>query len=260
MITIALDENGDFEGFKGAGNKEPLFIAGIVYDDKGHDNDVWNEKQRLDDYFRAVAETVECKYPDDLHTNKRNTNGYNVKLMKTELQATLPEFFQQCTYKGIPIGKYKRHGQYRIVMMLKSGTGKTILNHKSTSMLVNDEYASNLYMNMAYSTVSRLVFHNPFDLHVSKIKFDLATRLVPVKASDKELCKKYINLGYKDFDFKNSTPEANKNNDTRFFQVANDYNYRAALDRKLLETNRLDLEIEDFSVMNLNLHDMLFSI
>ena len=37
MITIALDENGDFEGFKGAGNKEPLFIAGIVYDDKGQD-------------------------------------------------------------------------------------------------------------------------------------------------------------------------------------------------------------------------------
>jgi len=251
MITIALDENGDFEGFKGAGNKEPLFIAGIVYDDKGHDNDAWNEKQRLDDYFRAVAETVKCKYPEDLHTNKRNTNGYNVKLMKTELQATLPEFFQQCTYKGMPIGKYKRHGQYRIVMMLKSGTGKTILNHKSTSMLVNDEYASNLYMNMAYSTVSRLVFHNPFDLHVSKVKFDLATRLVPVKASDKELCKKYINLGYKDFDFKNSTPEANKNNDTRFFQVANDYNYRAALDRKLLETNRLDLEIEDFSVRSI---------
>ena len=216
MITIALDENGDFEGFKGSGNKEPLFIAGIVYDDKGHDNDAWNEKERLDDYFRAVAKAVECNYPADLHVNKSNTNGYNVKLMKTELQESLPEFFQQGTYKGKTIGKYKRHGQYRIVMMLKSGTGKTILNHKSTSMLVNDEYASNLYINMAYSTVSRLVFHNPFDLHVSKVKFDLATRLVPVKASDTELCKKYINLGYKDFDFKNSTPDKSKNNDTRF--------------------------------------------
>ena len=58
MITIALDENGDFEGFKGAGNKEPLFIAGIVYDDKGHDNDAWNEKQRLDDYFRDRKSVV----------------------------------------------------------------------------------------------------------------------------------------------------------------------------------------------------------
>lgn len=251
MITIALDENGDFEGFIASGNKEPLFIAGIVYDDKGYDNDAWNEKLRLDDYFRAVAKEVDCKYPADLHVNKSNTNGYNVKLMKTELQESLPEFFQQGTYKGKSIGKYKRYGQYRIAMMLKSGTGKTVLNHKSTSMLVNDEYASNLYMNMAYSTVSRLVFHNPFELHVSKVKFDLATRLVPVKASDKELCKKYINLGYKDFYFKNSTPESSKNNDTRFFQVANDYNYRAALDRKLLETNRLDLEIEDFSVRSI---------
>ena len=251
MITIALDENGDFEGFIASGNKEPLFIAGIVYDDKDHDKDAWNEKQRLDDYFRTVAETVECKYPEDLHVNKSNTNGYNVKLMKTELQETLPEFFQQGTYKGKSIGKYKRYGQYRIVMMLKSGTGKTILNQKSTSMLVNDEYASNLYMNMAYSTVSRLVFHNPFDLHVSKVQFDLATRLVPVKASDIELCRKYINLGYKDFDFKHSTTEKSKNSDTRFFQVANDYNYRAALDRKLLETNRLDLEIEDFSVRSI---------
>ena len=93
----------------------------------GHDNDAWNEKQRLDDYFRAVAETVECKYPEDLHTNKRNTNGYNVKLMKTELQATLPEFFQQCTYKGMPIGKYKRHGQYRICLLYTSYKGVKII-------------------------------------------------------------------------------------------------------------------------------------
>ena len=105
MITIALDENGDFEGFQQFGQPEPLFIAGIVYDDKGHENDAWNEMQRLDDYFRAVASTVKCHYPIDLHVNHQGTNGYNVKRMKTELQATLPEFFQQGTYQNKKIGK-----------------------------------------------------------------------------------------------------------------------------------------------------------
>lgn len=242
MITIALDENGDFEGFQQSGQPEPLFIAGIVYDDKGHENDAWNEMQRLDEYFRAVASEVECHYPIDLHMNHKGTNGYNVKRMKTELQATLPEFFQQGTYKNKKIGKYPRQGSYRIAMMLKSGIGKSILNRKSTSMLVNDEYASNLYMNMAYSIVSRLVFHNPYDLHVSKVKFDLATRQVPVKADDTELCNKYTKIGYK---------YKNEEGDIRFFQVANDYNYRAALDRKLLETNRLDLDIDRFSVRSI---------
>lgn len=82
MITIALDENGDFEGFQQSGQPEPLFIAGIVYDDKGHENDAWNEMQRLDEYFRAVASEVECHYPIDLHMNHKGTNGYNVKRMK----------------------------------------------------------------------------------------------------------------------------------------------------------------------------------
>ena len=55
MITIALDENGDFEGFKNLGESAPLYIAGIVYDDGGHDKDTKYEMQRLDEYFRAVA-------------------------------------------------------------------------------------------------------------------------------------------------------------------------------------------------------------
>ncbi len=55
MITIALMKMAILRGFQQSGQPESLFIAGIVYDDKGHENDAWNEMQRLDEYFRAVA-------------------------------------------------------------------------------------------------------------------------------------------------------------------------------------------------------------
>lgn len=257
MITIALDENGDFEGSKNSGESTPLYIAGIVYDDGGNDKDTKYEMQRLDEYFRAVASEKAdgdsvCCYPQDLHVNNQGVNNTNVRRMKSRLGESLPEFIQYGTYKNKKIGKFPRQGQYRITMMLKSNTGKTILNHKSTSNLINDGYASNLYVNMAYSIVSRLVFHNPYNLHVTKVKFDLATRLVPVKASDQELCRNYLSLGYKDYKFDpNRAPADYKNGTMRYFQVANDSNYRTALDLKLLETNRLDLESDWFSVRSI---------
>ena len=33
-ITIALDEQGDFENLEGKLEKAPVFIGGIIYDDK----------------------------------------------------------------------------------------------------------------------------------------------------------------------------------------------------------------------------------
>lgn len=46
MITIALDENGDFEGLKGSGG-EPIFLAGLLYDDGGDEYDTQNERKRI---------------------------------------------------------------------------------------------------------------------------------------------------------------------------------------------------------------------
>ena len=46
MITITLDEQGDFEGVKDG--HAPVFIGGILYDDKGNVGDYYNEERRID--------------------------------------------------------------------------------------------------------------------------------------------------------------------------------------------------------------------
>ena len=60
MITIAIDEQGDFNflnlnGNPDTNNKNAQFIAGIVYDDLDDPQDANFERQRLDRFFRAVA-------------------------------------------------------------------------------------------------------------------------------------------------------------------------------------------------------------
>ena len=76
MITIALDEYGKFEKAGNNSNKQLVFIAGLVYDDKGSSNDAENEKARLDLFFNKVAKSVRCRYPEDLHLNS-GCNNYN---------------------------------------------------------------------------------------------------------------------------------------------------------------------------------------
>ena len=47
MITIALDEQGDFENLNNKLNTEPVFIGGLLYDDTGDLQDYNTEKSRL---------------------------------------------------------------------------------------------------------------------------------------------------------------------------------------------------------------------
>ncbi len=172
MITIALDEYGQFEKTGNNGNKgkkQLVFIAGLVYDDKGHQNDAENEKARLDLFFRKVAKSVGCGYPEDLHLNSERNNYNRIAEFERALEDALPEFLEKGYFKGKPVDIVKRKGYYRFVMMLKSERGKSKLNETGTSDIIKDSYASNLYMNMAYSMVSRLVFHNPLDLEIKKL-------------------------------------------------------------------------------------------
>lgn len=245
MITIALDEYGQFEKAGNNGNKQLVFIAGLVYDDKGSSNDLENEKARLDLFFKRVAGAVRCRYPEDLHINSGCNNYDHIAEFERALETALPEFLENGYFKGKPLDNVKRKGYYRIVMMLKSERGKSKLNEKGTSRIIEDGYASNLYMNMAYSMVSRLVFHNPLDLEIDKVKFELATRIIMVPNGDKEAKLEYERLGYK-------KDEEKSGNGKTAYQVANESNYRAAILRKVSELKRYNLQVENLSVNSIN--------
>lgn len=238
MITIALDEYGQFEKAGNNANKKLVFIAGLVYDDKGHQNDVQNEKARLDLFFKKVARTVGCRYPHDLHVNDAD----GTKLERA-LEIALPEFFKMGTFKGIPVYNVKREGFYRFVMMLKSERGKSKLNEKDTSAIIKDSYASNLYMNMAYSIVSRLVFHNPLDLEINKVKFELPTRKLGVENITEIEKKEYQRVGHK---------ERKTDSGAKVYHIADESNYKAAIVRKVSELGRYDLQVHQLSVDSIN--------
>ena len=178
MLTIALNEYGDFHhlGQKENSLKHIHFIAGIVYDDEGSEQDLRNEQIRLDRFFRAVAEASNSDYPqgffgdtkvDDVErateigVNPQNKSQIrrNMKRYRDALDAALPEFLADGTYKGRNLVEMPRVGHYAITLMLKSEAGKTQFLQPYMSELLHDGVASNLYWHMADSLVSRLVLH-----------------------------------------------------------------------------------------------------
>ena len=50
MITISLDEYGDFE----KDGKEPLFIGGIIFDDQEEKEEECTERKRIEAYYKKA--------------------------------------------------------------------------------------------------------------------------------------------------------------------------------------------------------------
>ena len=99
-------------------------------------------------------------------------------------------------------------------------------------MLINDDIGSNLYWHMVDSTLARLVFHNPYHLDVKRVEFNLPTRITEVNQENVLKLEEFRVLGYKDYTF----PRGKKPDSTKdYFQVVNEFTYRAALDRRVIE-------------------------
>lgn len=244
MITIALDENGDFENLKQERDKNPLFIAGILYDDKGDAQDQKNERVRLDEYFRRVCQSVGQQYPYDLHVNKYD-NSSAVGKVKEAVNASLPEFFASATFQGKALYKCPRRGQYTIFLNLKSRKGKQLLLEKDTSKVVLDSYASNLYVHMAEELMSRLVFHNPYKSDMESLYLELPTRMVVLDTSNTKKIEEYRSLGYKDYRFQNAvTPDPHK----KYLQIANEHNYLMSLNREIIHLDKTKLSLDRLKV------------
>jgi len=271
MLTIALNEYGDFHhlGQKENSLKHIHFITGIVYDDEGSEQDLRNEQIRLDRFFRAVAEASNSDYPqgffgdtkaNDLEgATEREGNSQNksqirrnMKRYRDALDAALPEFLTDGTYQGQQLVGMPRVGHYAITLMLKSEAGKKQFLQPYMSELLHDGVASNLYWHMADSLVSRLVLSNPFALHNNRVQLHLASQLVDVKETEYDRLAEYRRLGYKPYDFQN---EQLKKEGIITYQVGNNFTYRAALDRRMVEFNRPDLDVVQLKSVSVQYYD-----
>lgn len=103
LLTITLDEQGDFEDLRNKLNEEPVFIGGIIYDDEDWNEEFEKEQLRLEAYLQNVCESVGARYPRDLHYEALENGGNNsssVRLVKKKMGETLQEFLQNGTWNG----------------------------------------------------------------------------------------------------------------------------------------------------------------
>lgn len=247
MLTIALDEQGRFENIDGYEGKEPLFIGGLVYDDGDSSADHDREKRRIRLYLKAVCEENHVEYPQGLHYEEGGgVLNDPLKDVKKRINETLGGFLRSGT---CPIrnafgeelnGMKPRQGRYSLFAMERFGTVQKELMSDETSILVREDYASNLYVHMAEEIVERLIFHNPVLEIRGRILLDLATRMAVVQGKDAEIrAREYQALGYKE---RKDLSEKYRNK--RFFPLTNADIYRTAIEREMLDTGKRGIQLD----------------
>lgn len=249
MITIALDEQGDFENLEGKLEKAPVFIGGIIYDDVEDSDDYDNEKKRLQNYLKNVCLSVGCRYPQDLHfsSDGDTNNGHKVALVKEKFSDTIREYLEQGTWNNSTLIPEQRIGKYYIFASLRGKNGKKNLLADGVSEAVKDDFASNLYVHMAEDVIERLVFHNPVISGISKIRLELATRRVLLSGEDRtERMKQYEQLG-----FKAVTREPCGSTGVTEYLLTNPDNYRTALEREMLSCNQERILVDRIGVKSI---------
>ena len=186
----------------------------------GSDNGLFIPKNEVDelntlDLKQGVRELEEHPY-----AAKKTVLVKEKAIYKAAISAALPEFFENGTYQGKSIGNIPpRKGFYSIAVMLKSKQGKRIFTDEQTGLLMNDGVGSNLYWHMADAIVSRLVFHNPYNLDVDRVEFNLPTRITEVSEQNPIKIEEFRALGYKEYQFpRGRKPDPHK----VYFQVTND--------------------------------------
>lgn len=254
MITISLDESGHFE----EENNEPLFIAGVIFDDMSDDEDIavelGKERARIRSYYRAVMADVGggVRYPRDLHSNGDKHRDRNViRPVKQMVAKTLPEFITFGTYRGKPLRTENgrtirdRIGKYHLFVMLKSDDGKRRLLSQNANMLARDDWAANRYFHMAGSVVNRIIFHNPLYEygHMPSINVDIATRSTgAVSELDSSLADEFRMQSYR---MQNGAGYD-------YYSIMNIDIYRALISQEMVNSGKTDLKIDKLNVRSIN--------
>lgn len=263
MLTFSLDEYGDFEGVKGT--NEPIYIAGLIYDDADDIRDTDNERRRISSYYKTViAEAAagaenpsEFTYPEALHSNSSRTRDYQVvRPVKELVRKTLPEFIRRGTYQGRRLtwtdyqGNTRtladRKGEYHIFVILKSEEGMTRLLSANANILARDDFASNLYFHMADELISRLIFYNPVIREVKDIWLDIATRTSANLEQNDPLVSEYKRQGYQAKKCGEDDPQTKL-----YFSLTNPDIYRSVIAEEILDAERPDITISNFHVTSI---------
>ncbi|MCR5339179.1 MAG: tetratricopeptide repeat protein [Lachnospiraceae bacterium] len=190
MLTIALDEAGSFD----SGMKEGSFrgsrttlIGGIAFDDKNAEDEVANERRRIEAYYKRVMKAVkdssgaDVQFPVDLHKDPKSDNRKKEGAVKSRVADTIAEFIREGTYEGQPL-KWKnavlpdRKGAYYICAVVRSSRGKSRLKQTDLGEFFRDGCASNVYFHMVSETVEHFIFHNPLCPKEEHFRLDIATR------------------------------------------------------------------------------------
>ena len=258
MLTFALDEYGDFEGVDS--RCEPVFIAGIIYDDKGEAKDTDTERRRIEAYYKAVIHDASLgsnasqsfHYPSALHVSERNQIGGAIVGPVKELVAkSIREFLELGTYKGRPLpftdfktGETKpfvaRKGKYQAFVILKSDLGMSSLLSNNANYLAKDNFGSNLYFHMVNALLSRIVFYNPFSDGADDIVLELATRASRDLNPSDSLYQQYKKLGYR-------LNRVHKGDSDGFYcSLTNPDVYRTVLAQKIMDSEQLTIKIHEF--------------
>lgn len=265
MITLSLDENGDFEGYWK--KRDALLIGGVLFDDVDDTSEVTNEKRRIAAFYRRIMEEVAaekkivCIYPKDLHGGgARGITGRNKeKLIKEKVTLTLPEFLQKGTYKSEKLtddeGEIEdRKGKYYLYAQLKSSTGKEGREGERLGKLAGDDYASNLYYHMASDVVSRCVFSNPYVKDKESFSLELATRISRPLAWDGEEARKYREAGYREEKDAKWCKLENQEQGV-YFELTNRDFYRGVVSKLILEDNPREHKVDIFNVVPISYYD-----
>ena len=262
MLTISLDEYGDFEGLKGV--NEPVYIGGLIYDDHGADREEHTERKRVRAYYEAViadaagdaSDTRGFTYPEALHSDGDRAKDHNVvRPVKDRVSRSIAEFIRYGTYNGRKLkirgrnGAFRdfqdRKGEYYVFVILKSDTGLSALLNQNANILAKDDYASNLYFHMADELICRLMFYNPLIDNIDEIAFDIATRRSALLASDSRLFQEYKAQGYKAEQAANGQFQ---------FRLTNPDIYRSVIAEEILDAERPDIRITSFNVDSIGYH------
>lgn len=253
MITISLDEYGDFE----KKNKKPLIIAGVLFDDLDGSYELINERKRIKAYYKSVLANSgdNLVYPVDLHPNgDKERDSTVIAAVKQGFTESISEFLCHGTYKGCEFldddGRHiaPRNGKYHVFAYLKSNRGKANLLGQNVNILLKDNYASNLYFHMAEAVVHRIIMNNPFYDDAEKITFniDLASRSTELidKMSD-EKREEYKKQGFKE------KKVGDTENENSLYTVMNEDMYRTLIADELSCGRYKNIVIDKFSTRSI---------